>query len=323
MVKYSKPLAGSRGFWPKKRTKRIYPVVRFNGRYEKPTPVAFAAYKAGMVSLSYHDPRKESATKGQDIVEAATVFESPPLKVVGIKLYRMTDKGLIDSGTAWADGLPKDLSRAMSVSKKQASKEKLDAFSKRLGDMADIRLIVCTQPREIGRKKTPEIFELPLGGDVKAKWDYARQKLGKEITAKEVFEESETVDVIAVTKGKGYQGPVKRFGVKIRPRKSAGKRRHVGSLGAWHPARVLPGKIAMAGQLGFQTRTEHNKKIARIGTDGLAVPGGILHYGEVKGDYMLVLGSVPGSRKRLVFLRKAVRNYSRPMKIEVKKVFSD
>ncbi|MBI2676321.1 MAG: 50S ribosomal protein L3 [Candidatus Aenigmarchaeota archaeon] len=322
MVKYSKPLAGSRGFWPKKRAKRIFPRVRFSQKYPKAVPVAFAAYKAGMVSVSYMDPRKESATKGQEIVEAATVLEAPPLKVIGIKLYRLAYSALIDSGTVWAEGLPKDLSRAMSIPKNPRAKERLEKFSK-LEGIHDLRILACTQPKDAGFKKAPEVFELPVGGDLKAKWEYAKQKLGREISAKEIFEESEPVDVIAVTKGKGYQGPVKRFGVKIRPRKSEGKRRHVGSLGPWHPARVLPGKIAMAGQLGFQTRTEHNKKIVRIGSDGLAVAGGMLHYGQVKGDYMLVLGSVPGSRKRLVFLRKPVRNYSRPVKIEVKKVFSD
>ena len=112
----------------------------------------------------------------------------------------------------------------------------------------------------------------------------------------------------AVSKGKGYQGPVKRFGVKVRGRKHTKKRRNIGNLSARNVARVLPGKIAFPGQLGFQTRTEYNKRILKIGTDGKINPkGGWINYGLVPGHYLLVEGSVPGPKKRLIMLRKGIR----------------
>jgi large subunit ribosomal protein L3 len=65
----------------------------------------------------------------------------------------------------------------------------------------------------------------------------------------------------------------------------------------------------MAGQLGFQTRTELNKRILKIGENGEEInpKGGFKNYGIVKTNYLLLEGSVPGPKKRLVRLRAAIR----------------
>ena len=63
-----------------------------------------------------------------------------------------------------------------------------------------------------------------------------------------------------LTTGRGYQGPVKRFGIKLKPSKSEKGRRRPGSLGPWHPARVIF-RVPMAGQLGMFTRVVYNNKI--------------------------------------------------------------
>ena len=99
----------------------------------------------------------------------------------------------------------------------------------------------------------------------------------------------------------------KRFGIKVRGRKHDKKQRHVGVLGPRNVARVLPGKIPYAGQLGFQTRTEYNKKILQLGSGGLNPKGGWLSYGPVKGDFIVLKGSVPGPRKRLIILERPAR----------------
>ena len=72
------------------------------------------------------------------------------------------------------------------------------------------------------------------------------------------------VDVIGVTKGKGFSGVLKRFGVRHLQKKSHRGFRKVGCIGAWHPARIMY-TVARAGQLGYHHRTELNKKIYRIG----------------------------------------------------------
>jgi large subunit ribosomal protein L3 len=327
MAKGHKPVSGSRAFWPRKRAKRIYPTPKIKTSMEKPLPLGFAAYKAGMTKAIYTDTRKTSTTSGQTIAVPVTVFDAPPLTCIGIKIYKKTPDGLKNMTTVWTEKLPKDLARKTRIPTKIKNRPKIEQIEKEIlsegvENKYNIRLLVSTNPRESGiGKKKPEVFELPLSGSLKDKWETAKQKLGTELLAKDIFEEGEFVDVSAVSKGKGFQGPVKRFGVKIRSRKNEKKRRHVGNIGAVTPARVLPGKIAMAGQLGFQTRTELNKRILKLGDGGLNPKGDWLSYGKIKGDYIILEGSVPGPRKRLVVFRKAVRSLEKEKeKVEVKKV---
>ena len=121
------------------------------------------------------------------------------------------------------------------------------------------------------------------------------------------MKEGELVDVVSVTRGQGTQGPVKRFGVKIQVRHAKKKRRHVGSLGQERPGKVRS-TVPMAGQLGFFRRTEVNKRILKIGEGDEVTPkSGFINYGVVKGSYILVEGSVPGTNKRLIMLRPAIR----------------
>ena len=309
MTRLHKPVAGSRGYWPKKRAPRIYSSITSYPQVKG--FIAFAAYKTGMTQVSFIDNHKGSPTQGKEVFLPATVLAVPNLVVAGIKAYRKTITGsLQDMGTVWAENLSKDLSRKITPSKKR----KVQEFDK--GDF-QFRLIVHTKPREAIGKKTPEIFEVPVQGD----WAFVKERLGKEIKASEVFKEGEFIDVRAVTKGKGYQGPVKRFGVKIRIRKATKKRRHIGSLGPRHPARVMPNTVAEAGQLGFQNRTEYNKQILKIGDKGLTPKGGWVNVGELKGDYIILKGSVPGPRKRLIMLRKGIRTHAKhEEKVDIKEI---
>jgi len=324
MAKGHKPKAGSRAYWPRKRAKRIYPgfkhskeLERISSKIRETKPLEFGGYKAGMTNIVFTDSRKGSHTQGQDLSKAVSVIDCPPLFVFGIKLYRKTPSGYENYGMVWAQDLKKDLLRKMDVPKKKVSETK---FEGEFDKISDIRLLVHTQPREDLGKKRPEVFEIDLSGTTENKWSYAKGKLGKELDVSEVFSEGEYVDVNSVTKGKGYQGVVKRFGVKIRSRKNKGKRRHIGTMGPVTPGRVLPGVIAQAGQLGFQTRTEFNKKLVKIGKEGLKVKGGFLRYGDVKKNYVLLEGSVPGPKKRLVLFRRSFRKSDLREPIEIKSV---
>ncbi|MBN1897085.1 MAG: 50S ribosomal protein L3 [Candidatus Aenigmarchaeota archaeon] len=307
MAKGHKPVAGSRAFWPRKRAKKIYPVIGAVAEVkDKVIPLAFAGYKAGMTQVSFTDNRKGSVTNGQEIVEAATIIECPPLVVVGIKMYMEDNRKLVSEGTVWSENLAKDLERKLDVPKKPHMKKEM--VGKKLDQLKEVRIIVSTKPRETGFvKKKPEVFEIPVSGDVEKQWAYALEKLGKEIRFSDVFSAGELVDTKSVTKGRGFSGVVKRFGVKIRGRKSGGKRRHIGNIGSVGHGRVLPGAVAMAGQLGYQTRTEYNKKVLKIAEDGFRPKGGLLNYGNVKKDYAIIEGSVPGPKKRLIMMRRGVR----------------
>lgn len=86
----------------------------------------------------------------------------------------------------------------------------------------------------------------------------------KPVTVEKVFSQDEMIDVIGVTKGKGFKGVTCRWKTKKLPRKTHKGLRKVACIGAWHPARVRY-SVARAGQMGYHHRTEVNKKIYRVG----------------------------------------------------------
>ena len=316
MAKGHKPKAGSRAFWPRKRAKRIYPRVK-SAKGSEAKPLAFAAYKAGMLQAIYTENRN-NIKSGLDVASAATVMDCPPLVVVGARAYGKVPRGLECIGQCWAEKLSKDLRRKTSIPKETGNMAKLESM---LEKAAEIRLVVHTKPKESGvGKKTPELFEISLGGDVEKQWEYAKGKIGQELKVSDLFEEGDFVDTSAITKGKGTQGVVKRFGVTIRARKHEKKRRHIGNIGACGQARVFPGSVAMSGQLGFQKRTEWNKRILRIGSGGIQPSSGFVNYGKVPGDYIILEGSVPGPKKRLVVLTPGRRSRGRKEPAELKSV---
>jgi large subunit ribosomal protein L3 len=311
MANVRKPRSGSLGFYPRKRAKRMYPrITRVVG--DRTGALAFAGYKVGMVRIVMTDARKGSKNFGQSIVKPATVVECPPLKILGFRAYVNVANGLRAAGEVWSEKLPKDLARKINTKNLgKQSKQQLEKMEKlEKANLHSVRFIVCTQPRQSGiGKKTPEIFELEVGGkSAKEKLEFAKQQLGNEIKISDFAKEGELVDVIAITKGKGVQGPVKRFGVKIQGRKAAQKQRHVGAIAPETPARVL-WTVAVAGQMGFSRRTELNKRILKIGEDGSQVTpkSGFNRYGIVKGSYIILEGTTPGPKKRLVVLRQAIR----------------
>jgi len=167
MPKIKKPRAGSLAFYPRKRAKRIYPVLNVYPEVEKAKVQGFASYKAGMVHAVILDNKKGSPTFGQEISVPVTVLDSPPLKVLGLRVYEKTVKGLKVLSESWTKKMPKDLERKVKVK----PKENLEKIDKNLEKISKVRLIVSTQPRLSGiGKKRPEVFEMEIGGkDVKEK----------------------------------------------------------------------------------------------------------------------------------------------------------
>src|SRR3989344_5300761 len=128
------------------------------------------------------------------------------------------------------------------------------------------------------------------------------------IKVTDVFKETQYVDIHSVTKGKGFSGVVKKFGVKPLQHKAEKARRKVGTLGSWHPNKVLY-SVAQCGKWGYHLRTEYNKTTLKIGTNPTDInpKGGFVRYGFVKSDYLLVKGSVAGATKRPIALSEAIR----------------
>lgn len=320
MTKKHKPRSGSLSYYPRKRAAKETPsFTSFPGVNDAVVqPLNFFGYKAGMTHVIGIDQHKKGTTFGQQVSVPATVVEVPPLKVYGVRVYGRDEKGLNVLGEVWAEKLDRNFSRKVKGEGKKKSEgkeneKKMEVPEKKKFDINSVkgkavkaRLLVHTQPHLTGiGKKKPELSEIELSGKVEEQLNYAKEKIGKELSAKDVFKEHEFVDVKAVTKGKGIQGVIKRFGVKMfRPK--AKKRRVVGSIGPWNPSTVM-WTVARPGQMGYHTRTEFNKKIIAIGKENINPKAGFDNYGTVKNEYILLKGSVPGALKRCVALRRAVR----------------
>ncbi|MCD6473891.1 MAG: 50S ribosomal protein L3 [Thermoplasmata archaeon] len=318
MAQHSKPKRGSHAFSPRKRARSIVPTIRSwpsdNGA-SKPYLQGFAGYKAGMTHVLVVDYRPTSTTSGQQVFVPVTVLETPPMKIFALRLYQKTPYGMKSLTEIWADGdAIKELQDVIPVPKKKKEKE--------VKQYDDIRVLAMTEPWKITGvpQKKPHIMEIRVGGaSLEDRFKYANELLGKEVTIKDVFKEGDMMDAIAVTKGKGFQGAVKRWGVKLLHHKNRKHRRMIGTLGPWL-SWVRP-TVPQAGQMGFHKRTEYNKRILKIGENGeeITPDGGFPHYGIVRNEYVIVHGSLPGSVKRIIRMRHAIR-YIKGVKVEMPEI---
>lgn len=319
MVRHHQPRKGSVAFSPRKRAAKETPRIKSWPHADEPKLLGLAGYKVGMSHVMMVDNAKNSPTEGMEIVEPVTILEVPAMNVMGIRSYEKTTHGLKAITEAFSDNLDKELNRKISIPKDYNKYTAIEKIKEALEYTEDIRVLIHTNPKNVYGipKKKPEIFECGLGGNtVEEKLEAAIELLGTEITAKDVFDDGEFVDSIAITKGKGFQGVIKRWGIRIQYGKAArsSKGRHVGSLGPWTPSRTM-WTVAQAGQMGYHKRTEFNKKILKIGesseVDAVNPDGGFIKYGLVKNDYVIVKGSLQGPKKRLVILRKAMRPHGK------------
>jgi len=217
----------------------------------------------------------------KEVVEAVTIIETPPLRVVGIVGYVETPRGLRTYTTVWAGHLEQDVLRRFYKNWYHSKKKAFTRYSARAAEDAKdldreldkmkksaavIRVLAHTQMKKIGvRQKKAHLMEIQInGGDVPAKVDWAKPLLEREVPVDTVFTQNDMIDTIGVTTGHGFEGVVTRWGVTRLPRKTHRGLRKVACIGAWHPARVSF-QTARAGQRGYHHRTEINKKIYRIG----------------------------------------------------------
>lgn len=217
-LKINRPRRGSMGVYPRKRAADIVPRVRTwpDVNLGKPTLLGFAAYKAGMAHAVVVEDRPTSPLYGKEVVRAVTVLDAPPLYVWGFRLYTLdpTTGYKLSVAEVWAQELPKYLARVLTLPEKVDVDKQLKKVEEYRDVAVDVRALVVTQPHLSGvGKKTPEILEIPIGGvpSVDERIKFAESILGKSISPKDVFTPGQLVDVIAITKGKGYQGVIKRW----------------------------------------------------------------------------------------------------------------
>merc|ERR1712142_642755 len=350
--KFSAPRHGSMGFYPKKRAARHRGKVKAFPKDDASKPVhltAFLGYKAGMSHIVREANRPGSKVNKKDIVEAVTIIETPPMVAVGLVGYIKTPRGLRALKTVWAQHLSEECKRRFY---KNWSKSKKKAFTKASLKWKDevgmkqikkycevVRLIAHTQQKLLRkRQKKAHIMEIQLnGGSVADKVDYAYGMFEKTVPIMDVFAKNEMIDLIGVTKGKGFKGVTSRWHTKKLPRKTHKGLRKVAYIGAWHPSRIQY-TVARAGQKGYHHRTEINKKIYEIKmgyhqkdgklvknnaateydtTDKCINPmGGFPHYGMVKQDFVMIKGCCIGPKKRVLTLRKSLLVHTKRAALE-------
>jgi len=277
---------------------------------EKPRLLGFVGYKAGTTHIFKIEDKKRSPNFGKEIVSPATILETPPMIVCAMRAYIKDIYGKRTLTEAWVQDPPETLERKLVIPEKFNTDEKLKKIEENLAAATRIRVIAITQPKQTSvPKKKPDIAEIEVGGGtIQQQFEYAKSFLGKAIAAAELFKDGQYVDTVAITTGKGFQGPVKRWGVTILQAKGRKTKRGIATLGPWNPHRVMY-SIARAGQMGYHQRTEYNKRILKIGADGKEVTpkGGFLRYGVVQGSYMILEGTVAGTEKRPIRLRYPAR----------------
>lgn len=121
--------------------------------------------------------------------------------------------------------------------------------------------------------------------------DVAGYTVGQEVKV-EIFAEGEIVDVTGVSKGKGFQGSIKRHGQSRGPMAHGSRyHRRPGSMGPVAPNRVFKGK-ALPGQMGGNRVTVQNLQVVKV---------------DAERNLILVKGNVPGAKKSLVTIKSAVK----------------
>ena len=306
--KYSAPRSGSLAYLPRGRASRILPRVKYWPPYEgEPKLLGFIGYKAGHTTVFYIDTTPNSPTQGLEVAKVGTVVATPPIVVAGVVGYVEENGVLREVARVWGKDVPEIIRRRIpSWRPNEENSEKLRGMAE---ELSEVRVVAMAQPKSAGLpRKAPDLLEIRVGGSVPEALEYALSRLGKEVRVGEVFSPGSWVDVIAVSKGKGFEGVVGRYGVKILPRKQRKTRRAVGAIGPWKPPYVMY-TVPRAGQLGYHRRTEFNKRILVVGEDGLKYTpkGGFPHFGVVRTECVVVEGTVPGAVKRPIVLRYPAR----------------
>jgi len=311
--RHSAPRRGSLAYLPRGRAKSMEARIRAWPKVnsDEPKLLAHAGFKAGCVQIVNIDDREKTPNHGKQLVSLGTVIVTPPILIVGIRGYSKDQDGKHAQFDLYADNLPKNISQLFKLKNKEGL---LEYSEKTFKTIKEIYAIIAVIPRNAGlEQKKPYVFEASVkGGDIKKQFTFVKELLGKEVKIDQVFESGDTVDTAAITKGKGWEGPITRWGVKRKQHKSRKSVREVGSLGPISPQYVMY-TVPRAGQRGLHQRVEYDKKIMVMdNTENIKYKinpaGGFKHFGNVNGDFIILRGSVPGTYNRLIKLRSQIRN---------------
>lgn len=299
---------GSHQFWQRRRASKILPRIRAKPSLKGEARLAnIVAYKVGMSNLMMIDD-SESPAKQQEVNKACTVLEVPQMELYGIRFYRKNPySGYLEVAT---ELYSKDAIKKFGI-KTENDDTKLNKFKDGLKKFQDVTALIVAYPETTGSdQKHIERFESFVDAKkIEEKFLFLSNNLGKEIKIDSTFKQGEYIDVTAITKGKGWQGAIKRFGVSRHSHKATQKIRSGSILGSYGIGKILY-TVPRPGQMGFNYRTERNKRILKIGNpeqvSEVNKKSGFINYGNVKNSFVIIEGSIPGTQKRLVRLRESL-----------------
>jgi large subunit ribosomal protein L3 len=300
MAPPNSPRKGSLQYWPRKRARKALPSPNWKAVKSTSNKLkGFISYKAGMASAFVKDETSDSMTKGKKIVVPVTILECPPMKIFSVRFYnnRKVAKEVL------AENLDKELKRKLKLPKTGKKTELENGFD-------DVQILCYSVVKKTNIKKTPDLSEIALTGNYEDKINFIKENLGKEILISNVFEKGNLADLRGLTKGKGLQGPVKRFGITLKAHKSEKGQRRPGALGSFHPGRVTF-RAPMAGQIGMFTRVTYNHKILELGKEKFK---NLKNFGDIKTDYVIITGSVQGPAKRQLLITAPLRETKKQKK---------
>lgn len=298
-----RPRFGSLQFWPRKRARKALPSVNWAAvnlaqeSNKEDAILGFIGYKVGMATALVKNETDKSMVKGKKVALPVTILEVPNMKIYSVRFYK--DGKVMKDFVVSND---KELKRKLKVTKNLKGASDLD----KIEGWDDLRVIVYSIPKQTSLKKTPDVIE--LGVNAKDKLSFVKNLIGKELTLKDTLR-GDLFDVRGLTRGKGFSGPVKRFGITLKSHKSEKGVRRPGSIGPWHPARVIF-RVPMAGQLGMFTRIHYNLKLidsGNISERDINGSEGFRRYGKVKTNYVILAGSVQGPAKRQILVTPSMR----------------
>ncbi|MBR4992819.1 MAG: 50S ribosomal protein L3 [Lachnospiraceae bacterium] len=217
---------------------------------------AILATKVGMTQIFNED----------GTLVPVTVLSAGPCVVTQVKTeendgYKAVQVGFVDKKEKYADG----------------GKEEVHTHGVNKAEMGHFKKAGTTGKRFVREFKFENAEEYSLGDEIKA----------------DIFAAGDKVDATAISKGKGFQGAIKRFGQHRGPMAHGSKfHRHQGSNGACSsPSRVFKGK-GMPGHMGCVKVTVQNLEVVRV---------------DAEKNLLLVKGAVPGPKKALVTIKETVK----------------
>ena len=297
--------SGSLQFYPRKRARRILHKINWDAfsksSKQKKGLMGFIGYKVGMVSVFVKDSTEDSMTKNKRINIPGTIIECPNLRIYSVRFYK--DKKIVKDIVVSNE---KVLKRKVKISKNVKNLDKIDF------EFDDVRVIVYSEVLKTGiNQKKPDMLEMGVAGSKDEKLNFIKENLNKSISIADIFntEVIKLADIRGITKSKGLQGPVKRFGITLKASKSEKGQRRPGSLSSFGLARVTF-RAPQAGQLGGFSRITYNNAILQIGKiseKDVNKKSGFHKYGNIKTDYVILKGSIPGPRKKALVITPAIR----------------